>query len=191
MATQPVTLLTEEQYLRIEREATYRSEFVGGEMFAMPGGTPKHSMLAINTASEFRAQLRGKRCRVLSSDMRMRTPASGTHLYPDVSVVCGPVQLYQDSTDMMVNPALIVEVLSPSSVNYDRGVKFELYREFSSLHDYLVVHQNAIYIEHWSRQPDSSWLLREYKGEDARVPLPGIECELHLGSIYDGVDEPI
>jgi Uma2 family endonuclease len=192
MAGESVTFLTEEQYLRIEREAAYKSEYVGGEMFAMPGGTPRHSMLEAQTVIELGYQLRGKRCRVLSSNMRLRTPISGTQLYPDVSVACGPVQLFPGSTDIMVNPALIVEVLSPSSINYDRGAKFELYREFPSLLDYLIVHQDSIYIEHYNRQPDGSWLLREYKGEQARVPLIGVGCELHLRSIYDRVmEEPV
>ena len=113
-------------------------------------------------------------------------------MYPDVSVACGPIQLHPGTNDLMVNPVLIVEVLSPSTAGYDRGVKFELYRQFSTLRDYVVIHQNSIFAGHYSKQPDSSWVLREYRGADARIPLPEIECELHLGSIYDGVmDEPV
>ena len=191
MATQPVTLMTEEEYLRKERSAKFKCEFVGGEMFAMPGGTPKHSMLEANTVGEFRAQLRGKRCRARSSEMRVRTPLTGDQLYPDVSVACGPVQLYPGSNDMMVNPVVIVEVLSPSTASYDRGAKFELYKQFPTLRDYLLIHQNSIFVEHHSKSSDGTWARRDYRGGDARIPLPEIECELHLGSIYDGVmDEP-
>jgi Uma2 family endonuclease len=93
MSTHPVTLFTEEEYLRIERAATFKSEFIGGEVFAMPGGTPKHSKLEVNAASDLRVQLRGTRCGVFSSNMRVRTPTSGSHLYPDVSVACGREEL--------------------------------------------------------------------------------------------------
>ena len=183
--------MAEHEYLRIERAAERKSEFVRGEMFLMPGGTPKHSMLAANAIVDIGAQLRGKRCRVLTSGMRLRTPA-GTHHYPDVSVTCGPIQLFPGSIDILTNPVLIIEVLSPSTSNYGRTVKFDLYRLIPTLLDYVILHQNAIQAEHHSKLPDGSWLLTEYLGPDARILLPNIECELHLGSIYDGVmDEPV
>jgi Uma2 family endonuclease len=108
-------LLTEEEYLRIERSAPYKSEFIGGQMYAVAGATPEHAMLGANTLVALGSRLRGKRCRLLSSGMRLRTPRTGTQLYPDASLVRGPVQLHPGSTDIMVNPALIVEVLSPST----------------------------------------------------------------------------
>ena len=192
MGTQPVTRLTEEEYLRIERAAEYKSEFIGCEMFAMPAGTSRHAMLGANTIAELRFQLRGKRCRVMNSEMRVRTPDSGTQLYPDASVACGPVQMHAGASDLMVNPVLLIEVLSPSTASYDRGVKFELYRELPSFRSYLIVHQTSIFIEHFSKNSDGSWILREYRGKDARIPLPEIECELHLGSVYEDVmDEPV
>ena len=187
MATQPLPRLTEEQYLRIERAAEHKSEFVGGEIFAMPGGTPKHSMLEINTAIDLGTQLRDKHCFVLSSNMRIRTLETGDEFYPDVSVVCGPIELHPGTNDVMVNPVLLVEVLSPSSANYDRGLKFELYRQIPSLRDYLLIHQDSIFVEHYSKRLDGSWQMEEYRGEDARIPLPAIECDLHLGSIYHRV----
>ena len=189
MAPQPMPLMTEEEYLRIERAAQYKSEFVGGVMFAMAGGSPKHSMLGINAGAEFRNQLKGKRCRALNSDMRLRTPA-GSHLYPDVSIVCGPIQLHPGSNDLLTNPVLLVEVLSPSTASYDRGAKFEMYKLMPTLRDYVLLHQSSIFAEHYSK--DDGWARHDYRGEDARIPLPSIDCELHLGSIYDGVmNEPI
>jgi len=191
MGTQPVTRLTEEEYLRIERAAAYKSEFVDGEMFAMAGGSSRHSTLAANAIADLVVQLRGKRCRVFTSDMRIRTPKSGTQLYPDLSVTCGPTQFHLGSTDIMVNPTLIVEVLSPTTKNYDRGMKFELYREIPTLRHYLILHQASIFAEHYAKHVDSSWILREYRGPDASIPLPEIECELQLGNVYDRVmDEP-
>lgn len=190
MATQPFPRLTEEQYLRIERAADYKSEFVGGEMFAMPGGTPRHSMLGGNAFAELRAQLRGKRCRVLTSDMRLRTPAGSQH-YPDVSVACGPVQLHPGSNDIMTNPVLLLEVLSPTTASYDRGAKFEMYKLIPTLSDYIILHQDSIFAEHYCKGSDGVWASLEYRGENARIPLTSIECELHLGSVYDGVmDDP-
>ena len=107
MATTPFPLLTEHAYLQLERAAEYKSEFIDGEMFAMAGGSPRHSMLGGNAYAELRAQLKGKRCRALTSEMRIRTPETGSQLYPDVSVACGPIQMHPGSNDMMVNPAVI------------------------------------------------------------------------------------
>ena len=150
-----------------------------------------HHCTDVREAPKLGNQLRRTRCRVCSSNMRLRTPVTGDELYPDISVVCGPVQLYPGSDDILVNPTVIVEVLSPSTANYDRGLKFELYRQFPTLRDYVIIHQKSIYIEHHSRQSDNAWLLREYRGPDARVPLPSIACELHSGSVYeDLMEEP-
>ena len=100
--------------------------------------------------------------------------------------------MFPGSTDILTNPVLIIEVFSPSTANYDRTVKFDLYRLIPTLRDYVILHQNSIQAEHFSKQPDGLWLPTEHLGADARIPLPNIECELHLGSIYDGVmDEPV
>jgi len=191
MASQPIPRLTEEAYLRIERAAPYRSEFIGGEMFAMAGGTARHARLAMRIGSGLEVQLEGKRCRTYSSDMRVLTPITGDQTYPDLSVVCGPAKMDGTSTDILTNPTLIVEVLSPTTADHDRGTKFDLYQQIPSFTDYLTVYQNAIRIDHYARQADGSWVLRSHQGEDARVPLPSIECELHLGAVFAGVmDEP-
>ena len=136
-------------------------------------------------------QLQGKLCRTYSSDLRTLVSASGAYLCPDVSVVCGPLILKEGSSDICTNPALIVEVLSPSTAAYDRSLKFQLYRQIPSLNDYLLVHCDDVLIEHYSRQPNEGWLLHEYRGPGARIPLTNLGCELHLGAVYDGVmDEP-
>ena len=123
-----------------------------------------------------------------NSDLRIRTP-QGNYFYPDASVVCGPIEVPPGTNDVCTNPVLIAEVLSRSTTNYDRGLKFERYRSIPSLRDYLIVHSDAVHVEHYTRQPDNSWVLREYHGESAIVSLPGIQCELPLGSIYLGVME--
>ena len=112
-------------------------------------------------------------------------------MYPDVSVACRPIQHHRGATDIVTNPVLVVEVLSPSTANHDRGSKFELYRQFPTLREYQLLHQKSIFAEHFSKSPDGSWVLREYRGEDATIAIPSIQCELHLGSIYEDVmDEP-
>ncbi len=185
MSTLPVARLTEGEYLTLETAAQYKSEFVGGEMFAMSGGSIRHSNLAARVLWKLGAQLDGSGCAPFTSDLRVRTPL-GDQFYPDVSVGCAPIQNIDGSVDVYTNPVIIVEVLSPSTANYDRGLKFVLYREIPSLTDYLVFHYDAIHVEHYSRQPNDSWLLQHHHGEDARIQLPSIRCELPLGPIYAG-----
>ncbi len=112
---------------------------------------------------------------------------SGSHLYPDVSVVCGAPQRPKNSVDVLTNPNVVVEVLSPSTANYDRGEKFELYREIASLGDYVLVHAASPHIEHFARQPDDSWIFREYRGLESSIPLASIDCSVVLGDVYAGV----
>jgi Uma2 family endonuclease len=185
MGTLPVARLTEQDYITQERAANYKSEFVGSEMFAMSGGSARHARLASKILSKLDLQLEGQNCTAINSDLRIRSP-QGDQFYPDVSVVCGPIETYAGNTDVCTNPVVIVEVLSPSTTNYDRGLKFVLYREIPSLSDYLIFHWDAIHVEHYTRQKNDSWLLQHYHGDDARIPLPSIRCELGLGSIYAG-----
>jgi Uma2 family endonuclease len=184
MATQPVTKITEEEYLRLERAAKYKSEYIGGEIFAMPGGSFKHSRLTVNWSTELSIGLRRGPCSVFSPDARVRTPSTGSYVYPDVSVVCGEPIAYAGSDDILTNPIVVVEVLSPSTSNYDRGEKFELYREIPSLKEYVLVHTTAIRVEHFARQADGSWIFREYQGEDSAILLDSIQCTVRLGEVY-------
>jgi Uma2 family endonuclease len=186
MASLPTPRITEEEYLRLERAAEYKSEFVDGELFAMSGGSLPHSTLAANWIAELRPKLRGRDCIVLTSDARIRTQRSGSYVYPDVSVVCGKPQSHQSADDILTNPIVVIEVLSPSTADYDRGRKFELYREIASLQDYILVHTGSIHVEHFTRQP-GSWLFREYYGTESSVPIGSIDCIVQLGDVYDGV----
>jgi Uma2 family endonuclease len=184
MASQPVTKLTEEEYLRLERAAEYKSEFIGGEIFAMPGGSFRHSSLAAKWITQFNNRLQGRGFTVCTSDARVRTPSTGSYVYPDVSVVCGEPVAHAGSDDILTNPKIIVEVLSPSTSSYDRGEKFELYREIPSLNDYVLAHTNAVHVEHFSRQSDGSWIFREYKGDDSTIALNSINCTVPLADVY-------
>src|ERR1700761_3471314 len=186
MATQPVSRITEEEYLRQERAATHKSEFVNGEIFAMSGGTLWHAHVAANWIVHLGFRLRGGDCRVYSSDAKVRTPSTGSYVYPDVSVACGASPVKKDD-DILVNPTVVVEVLSPSTEDYDHGKKFALYREIPSLQEYILTHCDLPYVEHFTRQPDSSWLYREYRGFESSLQLASIHCEVGMADIYQGI----
>jgi Uma2 family endonuclease len=191
VATQSIPRVSEDEYLRLERAAEYKSEFLDGEIFAMSGGSLRHSYLAVRWINELSLQLGGKNCRVFSSDARIRTSKTGSYLYPDVSVVCGGPQTHENSNDILVNPQLVIEVLSPSTAGYDRGRKFERYREIASLRDYILVHADSPWVEHFARQQDASWIFREYRGLDGAVPIASLDCLVRLADVYsDALDLP-
>jgi Uma2 family endonuclease len=183
MATLPSSPLTEEQYLVLEREAEFRSEFHDGQMFAMAGGSFNHSVLS-NRIGSLLDQRVPAGCRTLNSEMRVKVSAAGLYTYPDCSVVCGEPELVSDQKDVLLNPLLIVEVLSPSTEAYDRGKKFELYRTIASFCEYLLVHQDRHHVEHYSKQEDGSWLLREYSGPDGLVAIARLGVRILLAELY-------
>ena len=188
LSTLAKTCLTEQEYLELERKAEYKSEFYQGEMFAMAGAKEPHNMVAANVLAALHPQLRSRPCRVYSSDMRVRISASGLYTYPDVSVVCGQPQYADQEADTLLNPALIAEVLSPSTEAYDRGRKFEHYRAIESLREYLLVAQDRVHVELWARQPDGRWLLSEASRLEDTVELRSIGCRLALADLYEKVD---
>ncbi len=183
MASVTTPKLTEEEYLRLERQALEKSEYHDGEMFAMAGGTPNHSLLAgVAYVLLYRQMPPG--CRVFTSDLRIHIASKGTFSYADCVVVCGELQLSSDQQDNVLNPLLLVEVLSPSTEDYDRGKKFELYRTIESFREYLLVHQDRRCVEHYSRQDDGSWILREYSGHGSSVAISRLGVQLSLDELY-------
>jgi len=177
---EPVQSLTEAEYLELERRAESKSEFFCGEMFAMAGGTPVHSQIATNLVRELGNKLKGRPCVVYNSDLRLKVEVTGLITYPDLSVVCGPLQFAAGTDDTVVNPTVVVEVLSDSTEAYDRGRKFENYRQMPSLHEYLLVSQKEPRIEQFVRQENGQWLLREAVGLAATLPLPSLEIQIRL-----------
>ena len=184
---QPAKRLTETEYLELERHSEFKSEFFDGEVFAMSGGTPLHSLIATNLAAEFRNQLKGKHCVPYNSDLRLKVEATGLLTYPDLSVVCGPLQFAAGTDDTVVNPTVIVEVLSDSTEAYDRGKKFENYRQMPSLQEYLLVGQKGPRIEQFVRQESEQWLLREAAGLEATLALPSLDIKISLAEVFAGV----
>jgi Uma2 family endonuclease len=189
MSTRPVTYLTHEQYLEIERKAEFPSEYINGEMFAMSGGTPNHARIALNTAMKLTEQLRGRPCEAFGADLlRLHIAKYNISTYPDVLVTCGPKQLLDARRDTLTDATVIVEVLSPSTRAYDSGEKFRIYRSLPSFSEYLLLAQDEMRAEHHARQPDNSWLFREFTGPADEIELKSIGCHLQLQSLYERVE---
>ena len=184
---EPVRRLSEAEYLALERAATHKSEFHGGEVFAMAGSSPMHSLIATNLAVEFRNRLRDRPCVPFNSDLRLKVEPTGLITYPDLSVVWGALQFAADTDDTVVNPTLIAEVLSDSTEAYDRGKKFENYRQIPSLREYLLVSQKEPRLEQFIRQENGQWLLVEAAGPGATIALPSLEITLTLADVFANV----
>jgi Uma2 family endonuclease len=188
MASQPKPSYTPEEYLSIERDAEFKSEFMDGYIVAMVGASEPHNLIVTNSASELHSQLKGRDCRVYSSDMRVDLRERMMFAYPDVVVVCGAPQIADDRFhDNLRNPKLIIEVLSPSTERYDRGLKFFKYRRIESLEEYVLIAQDRPLVEQYVRQPNGDWLMTEISGLDGVVHLSSIECDLKLSEVYDKV----
>lgn len=184
------TGLSPQEYLEIERSSPERHEFAGGEIFAMAGGTREHNLTAGNIFAELRLALLQRRCEVYSSDMRIKIAATGRYVYADSAVVCGRPVFEDETRDTLLNPIVIVEVLSSSTEAYDRGDKFAQYRTIPSFQDYVLASQKEPRIEHFRRMPDGTWLLRILLPGETLV-LDSIGCELAVDRAYLKVfDEP-
>jgi Uma2 family endonuclease len=188
MSTQPKTFLTPEQYLEIERKAEYKSEYYGGEMFAMAGAREAHNLIVPQTSSQLIQQLRGRPCRVYSNDMRVRVSATGLYTYPDVVVVRGEPRFLDEQRDTLLNPTLVVEVLSPTTEAYDRGRKFEHYRSLESLKEYLLIASERAGAELFTRQPSGQWLLTAATRPEETIELQSVACRIALADIYEKVE---
>ena len=188
MSLQPNTYITPEEYLAIERRAEYKSEYFNGEMFAMAGASERHVLIVTNLVIELGGQLRGRPCTVYSTDLRVQVSPTGLYTYPDVVVVCGQARFADDQKDTLLNPTLIIEVLSDSTKDYDRGGKFQHYRTLASLTEYVLVSQETCHVERCVRQPENRWLLSETNEVKDTIHLSSIGCDLVLAEVYDKVD---
>ena len=180
--------ITPDEYLEIERVAVQKSEYYAGEVFLMAGATPNHNRIARNVLTELNSGLRGKSCEAFNSDQRLYIKKNGLYTYPDVMAVCGRIEYDSRDRDSLTNPVLIVEVLSPSTANYDRGGKFELYRDIPSFQEYVLVHQDKVHIEHHRRDEQRRWLLTEFKDVETNLLFETIGISIPLQRIYERVD---
>lgn len=190
MAVQPELEITPEEYLAAERQADFKSEYFAGEVFAMAGASYAHNLIVANVIAELRQQLKGQDCAVVPSDLRLWIESADHYLYPDVTVVCGEPEFTDEQVDTLVNPRLIVEVLSKSTKDFDRGEKFTLYRTLPSFAEYVLVAQDRHHVEHFARQADGRWLLTDVDRMADTVSLTSIEGQLALAEIYDKVPFP-
>ena len=180
--------LNPDDYLTIERSAEFKSEYFDGEIFAMAGASRAHNSIVLNTGSEIRQHLKNRSCKAYVNDMRVKVSPTGLYTYPDVVVVCGKEQFEDTHLDTLLNPTLIIEVLSDSTEAYDRGRKFEHYRHLDSLVEYVLIAQHRPHVESFRRQSDQHWLLAECSGLDGTLRLESIDCDLALAEIYAKVE---
>lgn len=190
MSTSPKRPLTLDEYLEIEASSDVRHEFLNGEMFAMSGASLEHVAIVLNIGSELRTQLKGRPCRVATNDLRVRVTATGLYTYPDVVVFGGEPRLDGKAPSTLLDPTVLLEVLSESTESYDRGEKAEHYRRIASLREYLLVAQDRVHVEHYLRQESGLWLLGDVEAPDATIDLPSIGCRLSLREVYDRVTFP-
>jgi Uma2 family endonuclease len=181
--------ISPEEYLAIERDSLERHEYFDGEIFLMAGTSEEHANISSNVNISLGTQLKKRPCKSYQSDLRVHIPATGLYTYPDVIVVCGKPQLLEDAyLDTLLNPDLIIEVLSPSTADYDKGTKFDHYRTIDSLKEYVLVWQDKKRVARYTKQTDGSWTLNDFIGEEAEIVLSSINCKLLMEDIYDKVD---
>jgi len=187
MSSQPKSTVTHEEYLAAERRGPQKHEYLDGEVFAMSGASFAHVSIVANLTGRLFGQLQGGPCRAFSSDLRVKVSRTGLYTYPDVVVVCGEPQFDDEHNDTLLNPRLIVEVLSPSTETYDRGKKFAHYRTLDSLAEYLLIAQDQARVEQFIRQSSGDWLLHEATQMEETVRLPSIESQFALSDVYDQI----
>ena len=181
------TLYTPEEYLFLERKATLKSEYLSGEILAMSGASLAHTLITLDIATELNIQLRGKTCNVVTNDMRVKATPTVSYFYPDIVVFCGEPEFEDETFDTLLNPVLIIEVLSPSTEVYDRNEKFEYYQQIVSLKEYILVSQDKVHVEHYRLQ-DTQWKSEEFHMLQDSLTLSSIRCKLSLRDIYTRVN---
>ena len=188
------TRLSPEEYLAIERAADRKSDYWNGEMFALAGASERHGTIVANLVFSLVGALKGRPCKVYANDLRLQVAATGLYTYPDLLVICGPPEFSDEVQDMVRNPRLIVEVLSPSTEDYDRGRKFAHYRTLPSLVEYLVVAQDRPHVERFVREPGNHeslgprWVLTEASRLEGVIRLVSVDAVLSLREVYDKVE---
>ncbi len=184
--------ITPQEYLIRERQSSEKSEFYQGEIFAMGGGSANHSLIAANFVGEARNALKGRPCAVFNSDLRVQVRTTGLYTYPDATIVCGEQEFDDDQRDTLINPTVIIEVLSDSTEKYDRGKKSNQYRRIASLKELVLISQDRPNIERYTRQPNGDWLFHEQRDLEASFELKSIGITLAIAELYRGVTlEPI
>ena len=188
MKTNPIRGMTSDEYLAFERASEVKHEYLGGQIVAMGGAKRNHNTISTNLGGLVWQHLKGRDCESYSNDMRVHLPATSEYVYPDLSIVCGE-PIFQDAVlDTLINPLLLVEILSDSTEGYDRGLKFQLYRGITSLREYILVSQDQPRIEKYTKQGDGFWMLSDAAGIESEITLEPIQLIVRLSDVYDKVD---
>jgi len=181
-------VMSPEEYLAFERSNDERHEYIHGRVYAMAGASENHNLIIVNLAAAFHGQFRKRNCKAYVESMRVQ--AGKNYVYPDAAALCGDARLADDKFDTLVNPQIVIEVLSPSTRRIDKYYKAHLYRQISSLQEYLLIAQNVPHVEQYIRQDDNTWLLRDIVGLDATVKIAAVDVTLALADIYEKVTFP-
>ena len=189
-STQPTPRLTPEQYLVIERGCEQKHQFYRGEMFAMSGASIAHNLITFNLAGVLHSQLKDRKCQAYINDMRVHIPPTGLYTYPDGIITCEKPRFEDDQFDTLLNPQVIIEVLSPSTENYDRSKKFEQYRKIDSLKHFVLIPQDHAIIERFSCNEQGEWSLMDALGLESTMELPAVDCTLPLAEVFAKVEFP-
>jgi Uma2 family endonuclease len=189
MAAIPKTLIAEQDYLEDERKSLHKSEYFNGEIFAMAGASKTHNKIVASVILAIGEHLKGKSCSFFPSDLRVHNAENSLYTYPDVTVVCGEEKYLDDEFDTLLNPTVLVEVLSPATEDYDRGTKFKLYRTIPSLQNYLLVSSTEFAAEIYTRQANDEWILNTAQGKSSRIHISALNYDLSLSDIYAQVDD--
>jgi Uma2 family endonuclease len=187
---QPVAkYISEKEYLAFERNALDKHEYYKGEIFLMSGASFKHNLIESNFRLLLGNYLKGKKCREFGSNLRIHIPQNTLYTYPDILVLCDEPDFVDDEFDTITNPSVIIEILSPSTANYDRGAKFDLYREITTLKEYVLVDAKTIHVVVYTRNMDNTWILSETKDLNDNIHLPSIDFTVNVADIYEGIDK--
>lgn len=190
MSARPKSFISQEEYLRRERLADYKSEYYQGEIFAMAGATLPHSVITANVTTLLNNALHGKGCFAMSNDMRVHIPENSLYTYPDVTVVCGKAELLNNTFDTLLNPTLIVEVLSDSTEEYDRNAKFRLYRSIPSLREYVLVSQYEHVVASYFLNDRKEWIYTDAEGMESSLYLASLDITLSFADVYANCELP-
>ena len=184
MGTPELKYISQEAFLETERLAFEKHEFFRGEVFAMSGASISHNRILKNCLTDLATKLKGKKCEPLGSDLRIHIPKNTLYTYPDISIICGEIETTDDKFDTVTNPSVIIEILSASTKNYDKGQKFDLYRDIQTLKEYILIDSEQVVVEKFYRNDDNSWLLTEYKTLESSFSINSVDLELKLSDIY-------
>jgi Uma2 family endonuclease len=187
MTLQASPFMTVEEYLAFERDHEVKHEYIAGHVHAMSGASAAHNIIAANTLVALHNHVRQRNCIVFPSDMRLGIPDQDIYVYPDIMVVCGDVQFGDNEQDTILNPVIIIEVLSPSTEQYDRGTKAQYYRSIPSLQEYLLIAQEERCLEHFVRYSEHQWLLSEITDDQGSVYLTSIDYTIQLDEVYEKI----